>query len=276
MIQRNTKVENGPDRISTETTIRTSTSRVSGSSCSNPLVSLVWGPSLTSVPIPAKLRTEIEGYCSSVTAACPEPELHGMLELGSDLHISLSHAFPLRQYQIASFKARLADCLLRAKTSRFHASLAGRVKVYYNGRRYGGDGHGGRAFLALRVGAGGKEVSSSGQSCAVRGVRLAYSSLLERLCCPAPLVSWLVILGQLGWLVLLQRMRRALPVPDPQFTPCILTRFVLLPAPLTSDKRDREKRAASAPPRFPPSAIPHSTGIPRLVRLVSHRLGFEV
>ena len=39
MIQRNTKAENGPDHISTETTIRTSTSRVSRPSCSNPAYS---------------------------------------------------------------------------------------------------------------------------------------------------------------------------------------------------------------------------------------------
>lgn len=31
--------------------------------------------------------------------------------------------------------------------------------MYYNGKRFGGEGHGGRAFLALRVGAGVKEAS---------------------------------------------------------------------------------------------------------------------
>jgi len=41
-------------------------------------------------------------------------------------------------------------------------SLASELKVYYNGRRYGGDGRGRRAFLALRVGAGSAEVRVSG------------------------------------------------------------------------------------------------------------------
>ena len=38
-------------------------------------------------------------------------------------------------------------------------SLAKGVEVYHNGRRYGGEGVGGRAFLAVRVAAGALEVS---------------------------------------------------------------------------------------------------------------------
>lgn len=43
----------------------------------------------------------------------------------------------------------------------FHCSLAGTVRVYHNGQAGGGEGKGGRAFMALRVGAGSSEVSAS-------------------------------------------------------------------------------------------------------------------
>lgn len=91
------------------------------------------------------------------------------------LHISLTHPLPLRRSQIRSFRDDLAHRLggpgglgglglggLGAgvtEASGFRLSLAQRVSGYVNGRRYGGEGVGGRAFLALRVGAGSKEVS---------------------------------------------------------------------------------------------------------------------
>lgn len=92
------------------------------------------------------------------------------------LHISLTHPLPLRRSQIRSFRDDLAHRLggpgglgglgelggLGAgvtEGSGFRLSLAQRVSGYVNGRRYGGEGVGGRAFLALRVGAGSKEVS---------------------------------------------------------------------------------------------------------------------
>jgi hypothetical protein len=86
------------------------------------------------------------------------------------LHISLTHPLPLRRSQIRSFRDDLAHRLggrgglggLGAGMTEglgFRLSLAQRVSGYVNGRRYGGEGVGGRAFLALRVGAGSKEVS---------------------------------------------------------------------------------------------------------------------
>lgn len=100
---------------------------------------------------------------------CPDTTIHSFLATGTNghgrLHISLNHPFPLRRSQIDAFRAELSQRVSTSKATRgsgsggFTVSLAGGVKVYQNGRRYGGEGAGGRAFMALRVGAGAKEVS---------------------------------------------------------------------------------------------------------------------
>jgi hypothetical protein len=140
---------------------------------------------LTFVPVvlPKALHEVLLELVESARSLVPNPNIHSfLLPLTSaaasnasaersvtgrlPLHISLTHPLPLRRSQIRSFRDDLAHRLgeLGAGASMkeglgFRLSLAQRVSGYVNGRRYGGEGVGGRAFLALRVGAGSKEVS---------------------------------------------------------------------------------------------------------------------
>lgn len=118
------------------------------------------------VEIPKRLSEQIKSLVTSLQASLPDVHLHTYLSTSTELHVSLSHAFPLRQSQIPQFRTDLTRALqLHGAKSRgatpLRVSLGGKIRVYRNGRRYGGDGHGGRTFLALQVGAGAKEVSGS-------------------------------------------------------------------------------------------------------------------
>lgn len=113
------------------------------------------------VEISKRLSREVRTLEEDVRRRCPDVELHSFLDKGRELHVSLTHPFPLRRHQIALFRSRLTQSLATASghsRSGVALSLGGKVRVYYNGKRYGGQGHGGRAFLALRVTSGFREV----------------------------------------------------------------------------------------------------------------------
>lgn len=94
--------------------------------------------------------------------------LHSLLETptlsqkAGELHISITHSLPLRRDQVESLRIDLTTALEKWSRTRgirdFKCSLAGSPTVYYNGKATGGEGGGGRAFIALRVGAGSTEV----------------------------------------------------------------------------------------------------------------------
>ncbi|WRT65611.1 uncharacterized protein IL334_002556 [Kwoniella shivajii] len=110
-----------------------------------------------SLDIPSKLRLILEQVISTFQEELPTYTIHSSL---SSLHISLTHPLPLRRDQIIPFRDQLADRLRIRK--QFSLSFAGGIKVYYNRSMkdgaHGEEGSGGRAFLALRLGAGAIEV----------------------------------------------------------------------------------------------------------------------
>lgn len=57
---------------------------------------------------------------------------------------------------MSQVRAELTDIVSRHKP--FRLSFAGRVSGYVNGKKYGGEGEGGRAFLAVRLAAGSMDV----------------------------------------------------------------------------------------------------------------------
>ncbi|WVQ64818.1 uncharacterized protein L199_002987 [Kwoniella botswanensis] len=99
------------------------------------------------------LRAVLEEILRSIQDELPNHTIHSLL---SSLHISLTHPLPLRRDQILPFRNSLAG---RLKTlNKFKLSFASEMKIYYNRLSGGEEGSGGRAFLALRVGAGAKEI----------------------------------------------------------------------------------------------------------------------
>ncbi|WWC60210.1 uncharacterized protein I303_102776 [Kwoniella dejecticola CBS 10117] len=119
-----------------------------------------------SLKIPSGFRTVLEDVLSVFQEEVPSHKIHSLL---SSLHISLTHPLPLRRHQIDPLRAALADRLRSTRRS-FRMSLASEIKVYYNrststnaaassaALRAEGEGSGGRAFIALRVGAGANEL----------------------------------------------------------------------------------------------------------------------
>ncbi|WVQ78733.1 hypothetical protein IAT38_000820 [Cryptococcus sp. DSM 104549] len=105
-----------------------------------------------SLPIPSPLLAEL----NALLAALPPSSnpVHSLIPNG--LHISLTRPIPLRRDQITAFRSALSKQLGNVKG--FRLSLAGGLKTYHNEGE--GGGHGGRAFLALRVGAGAGELKS--------------------------------------------------------------------------------------------------------------------
>lgn len=107
----------------------------------------------------AVAQTKLPGYTLHSLLATPTPS-----QKAGELHVSLTHPLPLRASQVEPFRAELSDNLRRwsrsTALSSFKCSLAGRLSVYYNGKATGGEGAGGRAFMALRLGAGAREVCS--------------------------------------------------------------------------------------------------------------------
>ncbi|RXK41326.1 hypothetical protein M231_01476 [Tremella mesenterica] len=113
----------------------------------------------------------------------PTKDIYEMHDL-ENLHISLSHPLGLRRSQIATFLSELSKAVKDVKKTiqpmtrstsnissshetsemggdekvKLRLSLAGNIKVYYNGKKTGGQGDGGRTFFALRLGAGDPEL----------------------------------------------------------------------------------------------------------------------
>jgi hypothetical protein len=146
---------------------------------------------LTRVVRPSKaLRVIIDELVARAQTLCPIHTFHSFITPDADnqtqhskegsagtpfksdapptnLHISLTHPLPLRRAQTTTFQSDLTHALSMLGNSTqtsggaFRLSLAG-VQGYMNGRRTGGEGSGGRAFLALRVGAGSQEVCGVG------------------------------------------------------------------------------------------------------------------
>lgn len=88
------------------------------------------------------------------------------------LHVSLTHPLPLRRSQIDPFRLAVTKNIRSLGLVPLHLSFAGALTAYTNGRRTGGEGTGGRAFLALRTSAGSEQVSFRQAFRPVRG-RLA-------------------------------------------------------------------------------------------------------
>jgi hypothetical protein len=121
------------------------------------------------VKAPKSLRTVISDLVAHAQSHLPSHVIHSLLETptpsqqAGELHISITHPLPLRRSQVDPLRIELIAALQTwARTRRvenMRCSLAGIPSVYYNGKATGGEGKGGRAFLALRVGAGAVEVS---------------------------------------------------------------------------------------------------------------------
>lgn len=118
---------------------------------------------------PAFCQTLLE-LVDETRRLCPHITLHSFLESrgppGGDeaddaaLHVSLTHPLPLRRSQIDAFGTEVAAALRQAPDEgELRLSLVSHVKVYFNGKRFGGEGSIGRAFMALRLGAGAQRVS---------------------------------------------------------------------------------------------------------------------
>ncbi|EIW66604.1 hypothetical protein TREMEDRAFT_65475 [Tremella mesenterica DSM 1558] len=142
-----------------------------------------------SLSIPTSLRSTLNEILITLKRLLPTKDIHPTHDL-KDLHISLSHPLGLRRSQIPTFLSGLSKAVKDVKktilpmirsTSNISSShetsemggdekmtlrlsLAGNIKVYLNGKKRGGQGDGGRAFFALRLGAGDPESSRDGPS----------------------------------------------------------------------------------------------------------------
>ncbi|OCF32287.1 hypothetical protein I316_05955 [Kwoniella heveanensis BCC8398] len=120
-----------------------------------------------SLTLPSALRTILEEYLVALRLLLKDHAIHSSLE---SLHISLTHPLPLRRHQIIPFREKLW-AQLRTHGS-FRLSLVGDAKVYYNRSQMqtqaaenkddddAGHASGGRAFFALRTGAGSVELKA--------------------------------------------------------------------------------------------------------------------
>lgn len=117
---------------------------------------------------PKSLRTALTDLIARAQEDVPRHTIYNLLETptpsqkAGELHISITHPLPLRRSQVDPLRIELTTALKSwARTSRLESitcSLSATPTVYYNGKVTGGEGSGGRAFLALRVGAGATEV----------------------------------------------------------------------------------------------------------------------
>lgn len=164
----------------------TSTSHVSGTSlflplhleaCSLPiLVMLRWGSDIVPVKPSRKLESVLLNIINRARDLCPGYTLHPLgfhsdasssssagvtNNRASRLRISLTHPHPLRRDQLDSFRGSISRAIRVPLTplAPLRLSFAGELSAYVNGKKYGGEGAGGRAFLAVRLAAGQKQVS---------------------------------------------------------------------------------------------------------------------
>ena len=174
MIQLSTRVVVVPDHLSRATIMLTSTFHVECSLDSRDLAISRLIRNYISVQLPEPLRDALESLIRRARGLCPGHELYSLLTnpqasdgvqgKSQSLHISLTHPLALRRSQIGTFRDDLSVRLATSGIQPFTSSLAPGVRVYFNGRRYGGQGIGGRAFLALRLGAGSVEVNFTPRS----------------------------------------------------------------------------------------------------------------
>jgi hypothetical protein len=75
-----------------------------------------------------------------------------VLHSNTKLHISLTHPLPLRRSQLEPFKTALHGQI--SALGKFHVSIVGQMVGFQNSLAREGDVIRGRAFLAIRVGAG--------------------------------------------------------------------------------------------------------------------------
>ncbi|WVF66982.1 hypothetical protein IAT40_001725 [Kwoniella sp. CBS 6097] len=114
-----------------------------------------------SLTLPPALRATLEELLATLKLELQGYTVHSSLE---SLHISLTHPLPFRRNHIVPFRNKLSTQL--RGHGPFRLSLIGDVKVYYNRSQMQamGDGDdapavtGGRAFFALRTGAGSDEL----------------------------------------------------------------------------------------------------------------------
>ena len=121
-----------------------------------------------SVKAPKPLRTALTDLAAQAQGELPRHTIHNLLETptpsqkAGELHISITHPLPLRRSQVDPLRVELTSGVKSWARTRhlenIKCSLSGTPTVYYNGKATGGEGSGGRAFLALRVGAGAAEV----------------------------------------------------------------------------------------------------------------------
>ncbi|ORY27444.1 hypothetical protein BCR39DRAFT_538049 [Naematelia encephala] len=96
---------------------------------------------------------------NSLLSAPPKGQPATAAPIDHDLHVSLTHPLPLVRTRINELRGEVENRLKATQSAKpFRLSFVGDVKCYYNGRRYGGEGEGGRAFMALRVGSGAPEI----------------------------------------------------------------------------------------------------------------------
>jgi len=120
------------------------------------------------VRAPRSLRTAIADLIASAQEDIPRHTVYNLLETptpsqkAGELHISITHPLPLRRSQVDPLRLELSSALKvwarKRHVESIKCSLAGVPTVYYNWKATGGEGNGGRAFMALRVGAGAAEV----------------------------------------------------------------------------------------------------------------------
>ncbi|WWC68721.1 uncharacterized protein I206_102655 [Kwoniella pini CBS 10737] len=108
-----------------------------------------------SLSIPSSLRKVLEEILTSLQDQIPNHEIYSLV---SSLHISLTNSLPLRRHQIIPFRNELTNRL--KSIGKFKLSFTSEIKVYYNRLTSGEEYSGGRAFLALRVGAGAFELDN--------------------------------------------------------------------------------------------------------------------
>ena len=124
--------------------------------------------------ISKKLRIELDNLIQETQKRLPDHVIHSSLstptpsQTAGELHVSLTHPLPLRISQVDDFRTELSRSIsqwsTRNSVTSIRTSLAGWTSVYFNGRATGGEGTGGRAFMALRLGAGSSEVRPSSPS----------------------------------------------------------------------------------------------------------------
>lgn len=95
-----------------------------------------------------RLREALQAATELCQTLMPERKVHH----NSNLHISLTHSLPLRRSELEPFKNALSERI--SAFNKFNISVVGQMVGFQNSVARKGDIVRGRAFLAIRVGAG--------------------------------------------------------------------------------------------------------------------------